>query len=226
MNQWKNTDSVLQWFGDIKDKHETTFITFDIVSFYPSITAELFNKSIEYVRIITEISDDEMHIISQARNTLLFHSEDPWVKKKGDEDFDVPMGCYDGAEICELVGAYILSKVDPIIDKENVGLYRDDGVGIVRNLSGSEIDRKRKQIIQIFKECGLSITIKTSLNTVDFRDVRLDLNNNTVKPYRKPNNDPVYINTQSNHPPTVLKQIPKGINRRISDLSSSKEIYE
>ena len=22
---------------------------------------------------------------------------------QGDEDFDIPMGCYDGAEICELV---------------------------------------------------------------------------------------------------------------------------
>ena len=40
----------------------------------------------------------------QARKTLLFQNGEPWVKKSGTEDFDVPMGCYDGAEVCELVG--------------------------------------------------------------------------------------------------------------------------
>ena len=28
-----------------------------------------------------------------------------WVKKCSDEDVDVPMGCYDWSEICELVGS-------------------------------------------------------------------------------------------------------------------------
>ena len=36
----------------------------------------------------------------QSRKTLLFHNQEPWVKQDGDEDFDVPMGCCDGAEIC------------------------------------------------------------------------------------------------------------------------------
>ena len=52
--------------------------------------------------------------------------------------------------------------------KENVGLHRDDGVGILRNSSGPEIERKRKQIIQILKSCGLKITVKKNLKTVDF----------------------------------------------------------
>ena len=45
-----------------------------------------------------------------SRKTLLFNNNEPWIKKSGKENFDVLMGCYDGAEICELVGTYILNK--------------------------------------------------------------------------------------------------------------------
>ena len=33
----------------------------------------------------------------QSRKTLLFNNKEPWVKKHGDKEFDVPMGCLDGA---------------------------------------------------------------------------------------------------------------------------------
>ena len=66
--------------------------------------------------------------------------------------------------------------------KVNIGLYRDEKLGILRNFSGPEIERKRKQIIQIFKSCGIKITVKTNLKTVDFLDLRMDLINNTHQP--------------------------------------------
>ena len=50
-----------------------------------------------------------------------------------------------------------------------------------------------------------------NLKTVDIFDVRFDLVNNTYQPYRKPNNEPVYIHKQSNHPPKILKELPKSI---------------
>ena len=55
--------------------------------------------------------------------------------------------------------------------------------------------------------------------------VRLNLNNSTLKPYRKANNEPVYIGMQSNHPHKFPTQILKIINRSMWKLSSSKEIY-
>ena len=42
----------------------------------------------------------------------------------------------------------------------------------------------------------------------------------------KPNNEPVYINKNSNHPLQVLKELPKTIEKRISNISSSKEIFD
>ena len=59
------------------------------------------------------------------------------------------------AEICELMGIYNLHQLKNEIRKENAGLYRDDGLGILRNLSGPEVERIRKKIIKIFKNCGL-----------------------------------------------------------------------
>ena len=111
----------------------------------------------------------------QARRILLFNNGESWVKNVGDEEFDVPIGCFEGAEICGLVGIYNLCQLKNVIRKENAGLYRDDGLGVLRNLSGPEIERVRKRIIKIFKDCGLNITIKINLKTVEFLDVRFDL---------------------------------------------------
>ena len=48
-----------------------------------------------------------------------------------------------------------------------------------------------------------------------------DLDDNV---YRE-NNKPVYINKHSNHPPSILKQLPISIEKRISETSSNKDIF-
>ena len=149
-----------------------------------------------------------------SRKTLLFWQDCTWVKKEGDEDFDIPMGRYDGAEICELVGIYIQNKLCKLMNKKDFGLYRDDGLRILRNTSGPEADRKRKSIIKIFKECGLSIPCEVNKKMVDFLHVRFNLNKKTYESYRKRNNEPVYINIQSNHPPNITADMPKAIFKR------------
>ena len=52
------------------------------------------------------------------------------------------------------------------------------------------------------------------------------MTNGLFQPYRKPNDELLYINTKSNHPPTVIKQIPAAISHRLSALSSNKETYD
>ena len=70
----------------------------------------------------------------------------------------------------------------------------------------------------------MSITIQCNLKTVDFPDVAFGLDNNAYKPFRKENNKPIYINKHSNHPPSILKQLPKSIG--ISETSSNKDIFD
>ena len=116
--------------------------------------------------------------------TLLFHGSEPFIKREGNENLDVPMRCFDEAEVCELVGTYILSQLNTVFENENVSLYRDDGIGIFRNLSGPEIERKRKAIVCVFKQCSLSITTKANLKVVNFLDIQLGFINGTYQPYR------------------------------------------
>ena len=52
---------------------------------------------------------------------------------------------------------YILSALGQMIDKKDTGLYRDDGLIILRNCDGPTTDRIRKDIIRIFKQIGFKI---------------------------------------------------------------------
>ena len=45
-------------------------------------------------------------------------------------------------------------------------------------------------------------------------------------PYRKPNDNPIYVSSESNHPHNVLRNIPVGINKRLSSISATKEIFD
>ena len=72
----------------------------------------------------------------------------------------------------------------------------------------------KKDIIKSFNYIGLRITIQTILLTVNFLEVTLNLCNEEYYPYRKPNDRPLYINRQSNHPPLILKHLPTAISRR------------
>ena len=225
VNQWKNTGAVIKWFNSIKEKESCAFIQLDIKDFYPTITEKILDNAISFAKELTHVSDEKIRIIKHCRKSLLNNNETPWVKKNTPGNFDVTMGSYDGAEVCELVGVYILSLLANRVDKEDTGLYRDDGLVIVRNLTGPQTDKTRKDIIKIFKEIGFKIEIKTNLKQVDFLDVTFNLNNSTYQPYKKEDNQLLYINTSSNHPPSIIKQIPTSISRRLSDNSSNEEIF-
>ena len=63
------------------------------------------------------------------------------------------------------------------------------------------------------------------MKTVNYLDVTLNLENSTYCPYQKENNQTKYINIESNHPPSIIKQLPLSIKSRLSTLSSSEEIF-
>ena len=73
----------------------------------------------------------------------IFH-DDPWVKKDTSVEFDVTMGSYDGAEVCEIVGLFMLDILSKLFEKNSIGLYRDDGLSIFRNYNGHQNDKVRK----------------------------------------------------------------------------------
>ena len=50
LNQWINTDEVIGWFNNISNKKCFSFLQFDMVDFYPSISQELLIQSINFAR--------------------------------------------------------------------------------------------------------------------------------------------------------------------------------
>ena len=225
LNQWKNTTEVITWFSKINEKQKCSFIQLDIKEFYPSITKTIFDDALNFAKMITPITREEIRTIKHCRKSLLFSGNETWVKKNSNNSFDVTMGSYDGAEICELVGLYILDELSKKLNKNDLGLYRDDGLILLRNKNGHEIDKIRKQIINVFKIIGFQIDINVNLKIIDFLDVTFNLSENSYKPYKKPNNKLLYINTESNHPPEVIKHIPISINKRLNQNSSNEEIF-
>ena len=78
------------------------------------------------------------------RRSLLFDNETAWTKKNHSSMFDVTMGSFDGAEVCELIGLFLLNNLSEKYGKNNVGLYRDDGLVLLRNASGPQSERTRR----------------------------------------------------------------------------------
>ena len=125
---------------------------FGIEEFYPSISKELFLKAVTYAKTLVNISDEEINIIMHSRKSLLFSNTYIWINKNEDTDLDMTMGSFDGAELCELVGLYILYILDEKYGKSRIGLYRNDGLACFGYTSGPQADRIRKDFIKIFKE--------------------------------------------------------------------------
>ena len=97
------------------------------------------------------------------------------------------MGSYDRAELYELIGIYLQSHLTNILSKDNMGLYRDNGLFILRKIKKQQTDRIRKKIINIFKNIDFKTQIVTNQKEGDSLDAVSNLKSNTYRSYKKPN---------------------------------------
>ena len=135
---------------------------------------------------------------------------------------DVTMGSYPGAEVCELVGLFLLSRL-ALVGLEPI-LYRDDGL-LMSYKPGKAASKQADLIHNIFNKFGLKLEILPNLQQVNFLDVTLCLTSGKFSPYCKPNQIPTYIHIESNHPKNVLKNIPIAVEKRLSNLSSDENTF-
>ena len=167
-----------------------------------------------------------MSLILHSRKTLLFDGKDTWSKKSNNDLFDVTIGSNDSSEVAELVGLYLLDQLGRKFGKNQIGLYRDDGLVILPTTSGPKAERARKDLIEIFKQNDFQVTSSTNLTVTDFLDVTFSLKDSKYYPYRKENNSLLYVNARSNHPPSIIKQIPDMVGARLSKLSCNPEEFQ
>ena len=226
--QWTNTDQVISWFEKL-DHGKQQFLKFDVKDFYPSISKKLIGKALKFARKYTTISKREEKIIYNATKSVLFHDDKVWSKRScpaDDELFDITMGGFHGAEVCELVGLYMLDGLTKLIPGGNVGIYRDDGLAAIPKQAGTKTERLKKKIHAFARGIGLQFEIDVPSPKIDYLDIVLDLDKNTFAPYRKPGNVIKYINCQSNHPKTITSKMKGMIEGMISRRSSNKDVFD
>ena len=141
------------------------------------------------------------------------------------QHFNITGGSYDGDEVCKLVGSFLVNQLEDIITNRSVGVYKGDVLAIVHKSCGPQVERLRKNFINFFKQHGFQNTIKTNKKINDILDIYLDLENDKFYPYRKPNEIPLYVHRQSNHPLNILKQLPKMASERLSNLSYNENEF-
>ena len=225
LKQWRSTGEVLDWFESIDDKNNKCFIKFDIQNFYPCISRRVLGQALAFARTYTEITEEDEDVILHACRTILTHDNLHWKKKSSEDDFDVPMGSFHGAELCELVGLFLLDKLRRLASSIEYGIYRDDGLAVAKKSARTNLERIAKQIKEVFGEYGFKITIEVGMAVTDFLDVKFDLPNESYEPYRKPNSEATYVDSRSNHPNYILKQIPKTVNSRLEALSKDERVF-
>ena len=106
----------------------------------------------------------------------------------------------------------------------NVGLYRDDVLATCTK-SPKQVEAIKKEMCKIVKHNSLKITIKANEKVVDFLDITLNMRTAIYKLYKKPNSNLTYIHKQSNHPPSIIKNLPKNTNKRLSTNSKNAQVF-
>ena len=107
----------------------------------------------------------------------------------------------------------------------DLGLYRDDGLG-VSSARGRQVEAIKQKIGETLLKHGLRVTTDANKKNITFLDIEMDLTDDTHKPFIKPNDTPLYVHRLSNHPACVTNSIPLAVNRRLSALSSNKEMFD
>ena len=98
-----------------------------------------------------DITDEEGEIILACRKSILSDNHRTLV-----DNFDVPMGTYDSAQVADLIGIHILDTFGHIVNLKQVGLYWDDVIIFVPNSSILKTSKIQK-IIRASKLLGLQI---------------------------------------------------------------------
>ena len=118
-----------------------------------------------------------------------------------------------------------LNKLSKKFGKDNMGLYRDDGLSAFKNHNDHQNGKVRKKMVDLFKQPHLNLEIKFNLKIADDLDITFDITTGLFKPYSKTSNVSRYVDAKSNHPPSIPKEIPKSISKRITSNSCNEQVF-
>ena len=120
------------------------FLNFDIVDFYPSTKRNHLLNAIKFCGKYSLFSDQELQVIMHICESVLCYNHKVWKKSGNDTNFDIPMYSFHGAEICDPIGLCFLNETTSIIGPQCIDIYRDDGSGVLKQTSGSSIEKMKR----------------------------------------------------------------------------------
>ena len=95
---------------------------------------DAINFSISY----SKFTDFQIDVVMHTCKSVMFYDNIMWKQSNNNDNFDVPMGSFHGAEVCDLVGL-LLHHSSMIINTKSIGLYRDDELAIIEQTSKNNI---------------------------------------------------------------------------------------
>ena len=110
-----------------------------------------------------------------------------WKKTNSNDNFNVPMGSLHGAQVCDLVGLYLLN---PFANERN----KSDGLAVIKQKSKCNVCKINNQITRKLSDIGFDITINAGETSTNFLDIQLNFLTDDYCNYIKPNAKTIYIN--------------------------------
>lgn len=105
---------------------------------------------------------------------------------------------------------------------------RDDGLAVIDQVDEPKMDKVRKTLWRRsnLREFPLPYRMRDkNFTETGFLDFSFNQEINNFFPYRKTNNTPLYIHSDSNHPPYLIKQLTSMTNRCISNISCNENEF-
>ena len=98
--------------------------------------------------------------------------------------FELSLAINDGAEVCDLVGLFLLSELKKLNKNVELGCYKDDGLAVSK-LTSKQTETLKKKMRATFRKFGLEITIEANKKTVQFLNVEFHLETSQYRPFLK-----------------------------------------
>lgn len=161
-----NTTDMTKWFSNINNNYRS-FLQFDIENYY--YCGDWICKAFLWYFWGRDWNHQKV--------------QKAVVNKKG--QFDMLRGFLNSVEMTDLLSLYILYNLTRTIEVENIGLYWDDELLIIKDSNGPKCKRMNKIILNEFQKIKLKVDIVSNKQIVNFWDVTLDLRKGCYEPYKK-----------------------------------------
>ena len=152
MNQWKNREEVIDWFKSINEKQLWRFVIFDIKDFYPSIKESLLKQSLHFAEKFIKVCSEKNPLSNMQESICFSISNTPGTKRK--VDYLMMLKLVNLLEFLYFINSHANTT------KNSTGLYRNDGVAVLKNISVPQAEKIKKHFKSILRKNNLNMIMK------------------------------------------------------------------